>query len=69
MNKEKHVELTEKKLMKVNEVCTALAISRSSVYRLMDSLVLKSVRIGTSIRVPVLEVERYLESLTQTAGA
>ena len=52
------------RLLKINEVCSILNLSRSMVYRLTASKELESVRIGKSVRIPTLAVEAYLDALT-----
>lgn len=52
------------RLLKIQEVCSLLNLSRSMVYRLTTSGELQSVRIGKSVRIPAVAVEAYISSLT-----
>ena len=49
-----------RKFLKVQEVATLLAVSRATVYRLVDEGRLERVWVGTSIRVPAPSLEAYL---------
>ena len=46
------------------EVSSMLRISKRTVYRLRKSGVLKSVRIGRSVRTPAQELDRLIERAT-----
>ena len=61
------METIEKKLLSVEEVGLVLGIARSSVYRLIDSKALACVRMGKSVRIHTLEVDRYIDSLSHPA--
>ena len=49
------------RLLTVNEVAFALAISRHSVYRLVRTGALPTVRVGERIRFRPSDVDAYLE--------
>jgi len=53
----------ERRLLKVwPDIADALNISRSKAFEICSAGELKTVRIGRSVRVPVEEVDRYIES-------
>lgn len=54
------------RLLKVQEVQDLLNLSRSMVYKLTTSGALKTVRIGKSVRIPVVAVEAYIASLIES---
>ena len=58
-------ELGEPVLLKIPQVAHRLNIGNTSVYELIRSGRLASVKIGKSIRVPTAAVYAFLESLTQ----
>ncbi|WP_395154561.1 helix-turn-helix domain-containing protein [Ilumatobacter sp.] len=47
-------------LVSVREAADMLAISRSSVYNLIDADQLTPIRIGRSVRFPVEQLERFV---------
>jgi excisionase family DNA binding protein len=49
-----------RKFLKVQQVATLLAVSRATVYRLVDEGRLERVWVGTSIRVPEPSVATFL---------
>jgi excisionase family DNA binding protein len=51
-------------LLRPEEVAQALSISRSTVFNLMRSAELRSVKIGKSRRVPVDAVTEYVSGLS-----
>ncbi|MFM7535382.1 MAG: helix-turn-helix domain-containing protein [Acidimicrobiales bacterium] len=54
----------------IAEAASFLAISRSTVYVLLDSGALRSVHVGRARRVPIVELERFVrERLAATDGA
>ncbi len=62
-------KMDEKLLYRVTEVAASLSLSRSTVYELVRSGVLPSVRIGGSRRIRGEDVARYVDSLERvTAG-
>ncbi len=50
-------------LLKVSEVGARLGMSRSSIYREIQSGRLRAFKIGKSVRISSEEVSRYLENL------
>jgi len=50
-------------LYRVIEVCTRLAMSRSSIYREIEAGNLKAIKRGKSLRISAEEIARYVESL------
>jgi len=61
--------MNEKLLYRVTEVAASLSLSRSTVYELVRSGVLPSVRIGGARRIQGEDVARYVDSLERvTAG-
>lgn len=55
-------------LLKISDVSLRLNIGKTSVYELIRSGRLTSVKIGKSIRVPTAAVYAFLKSLTQDGG-
>ena len=55
----------DKVLLTPEEAAEALSIGRSKLYELMASGALESVRIGSSRRVPVEALDRFVESLSR----
>jgi excisionase family DNA binding protein len=51
------------KLLSLNEVSERTALSRSTIYREIESGRLVAVKIGKSVRVTDSELRRYIESL------
>jgi len=45
-----------------------LGIGRDSMYRLVQEGKIRSVRVGQRIRIPVVELERFLERETSDPG-
>ncbi len=58
-----------RRLLRLDEVCEMLSLSRSMVYRLVLSGALPSVKVGRSRRFRIEAVEHYLESLGGTVSA
>ena len=54
-------------LLTVDEVAEALALSRSTIYRLLKSGDLVATRIGTATRIPESSLRRFVETRTRTA--
>lgn len=50
-------------LLRVNEVCTRLALSRSSVYREIESGRLPAVKRGKSLRITESALAEFIASL------
>ena len=61
-------KLNVKLLYRVNEVAAGLSLSRSTVYELVRSGVLPSVRIGGSRRIRGEDLARYVESLQRVSA-
>lgn len=59
--------LSETTLLKVGQVAQRWSISRSSVYELMDSGRLASVKILAARRIPLANVVAFEEALKQPA--
>ena len=55
-------------LLRVTEVCARLAMSRSVVYREIESGNLKAIKRGKSLRVSTEEITRYVESLPTSSN-
>jgi len=55
-------------LLTADQAAEALAVGRSTVFRLMATGELGSVKIGSLRRVPVVAVEAYVAGLDQAAG-
>ena len=60
--------MNEKLLYRVNEVAADLSLSRSTVYALVRSGVLPSVRIGGSRRIRGEDLARYVDSLERVGA-
>lgn len=54
-------------LMTIEQAATLLCVSRSTIYSLMNSGQLPSVKIGTSRRILTEDIERYVGDLTYIA--
>jgi excisionase family DNA binding protein len=50
-------------LLRVRDVEADLGLGKSKIYDMIGKGELKAVRIGRSVRVPRVEVERFLEEL------
>jgi excisionase family DNA binding protein len=50
-------------LLTVAEACTALRISRWTLYRLIHTNQLRTVKIGTARRVPAAAIEQFVAGL------
>ncbi len=55
-------------LLRVSEAARQLSISRSRAYELVSAGVIPSVRLGTSVRVPALALERFVKLLEEEAN-
>jgi len=53
-----------KLLLKVEEAAEIFGISRTAMYLLMQRGEIKSVKIGRSRRIPRVELEKFVEELT-----
>ena len=54
-------------LLTVDEAAEALAVSRSTIYRLLKSGDLVATRIGTAVRIPESSLRRFVDTRTQVA--
>ena len=54
-------------LFTIGEVAQSLALSRSTIYRLLRSGDLVATRIGTATRIPESSLRRFVEARTRTA--
>ena len=57
----------ERLLFTVDEVAEALALSRSTIYRLLHRGDLVATHIGSAIRIPETSVRRFVDERTRTA--
>ena len=55
--------MTELKLLSIQEACTRLSLSRSTVYTLIKKGELKTVNIGTRRLINSMEIDRYIQDL------
>jgi excisionase family DNA binding protein len=55
--------LMTENLLTVAEIAARMSVSKMTVYRLVQSGVLNSVRFGRSYRVPETAVDQYLDSI------
>jgi excisionase family DNA binding protein len=56
---------SEKLLLKVSEAQKILSLSRSTVYSMIASGVLPSVRIGRAVRIPVDALKEWVKRQTE----
>ena len=54
-------------LLTVDETAEALALSRSTIYRLLKSGDLVATRIGTATRIPESSLRRFVDARTRVA--
>ena len=54
-------------LLTVDEAAEALALSRSTIYRLLKSGDLVATRIGTATRIPKSSLDRFVDERTRAA--
>ena len=57
----------ERLLLTVDETAEALAVSRSTIYRLLKSGDLVATRIGTAVRIPEQALRRFVDARTRVA--
>ena len=57
----------ERLLFTVEEVAEALALSRSTIYRLLKSGDLVATRIGTAVRIPEQALRRFVDTRIRVA--
>jgi len=62
------VERTEPLLLKADEVARRLSMGRATVYLMMASGELPTLRKGRAVRVPARALERWIEQQTTAAG-
>lgn len=55
-------------LLKPSKVAELLGLGRSQVYRMLATGELPSVKLGSSVRVPVADFQRWLEARVRRAG-
>ncbi|MCX6078709.1 MAG: helix-turn-helix domain-containing protein [Chloroflexi bacterium] len=58
----------ELRLLKSDEVADILKISRAMAYKLMQRGEIPTIRIGSSVRVRVEDLEKYVEQKTVQSG-
>lgn len=51
----------EKLLIKPKEAAQMLAISKTTMYEMLTTGEIRSVRIGRSIRIPIRELEQWIQ--------
>jgi len=61
--------MAEKLAYRVNEAAEAIGISRAKAYELIAAGVIPSVRVGSSLRVPVAALTKWIESSTTKSEA
>ena len=66
--KEQGWSQTDPLLMRPTEAARTLGISRSRIYELIRSGVLPSVRVGSSVRIPVAELRMWITSQLMRSG-
>ena len=54
-------------LLTVDETAEALAVSRSTIYRLLKSGDLVATRIGTAVRIPESSLRRFVDTRIRVA--
>jgi len=57
------INSTERRLLRVSEAAESLGVSRAKLYQEVNRGAIKVVHIGTAMRIPTNELERYVESL------
>ena len=60
--------MVERILLRPNEAAEALGVSRSKLYSLLKAGAVPSVRVGSSLRVPVRALERLVETAASKEG-
>ena len=56
--------LEEPLLLRVKDAAQILAVSKSKLYELINANVIPSIRIGTSLRIPVDRLRHWIEKET-----
>ena len=59
----------QNKLLTINEVRQRLAVSRTTIYAMLNSGDLRAIKLGGATRVPVAEVERVIAEAKDWKGA
>lgn len=62
MNIGSNAPTTLKKVYTPEEVAEVLAISKTTVYRLVDKRELPAHKVGGTLRFPITEINQYLEA-------
>jgi excisionase family DNA binding protein len=60
--------MNERLLLRPTEAAHAIGISRSKCYELIQQRVLPSVRIGGSVRIPVVALEQWIADELAASG-
>ena len=55
-------------LLRIDEVADRLAISRATIYRLIRRGAIPTVHIGSSVRIPAAELDRWLRAQVATSS-
>ena len=61
-------DLEQRKLLTVQETQELLSIGRTRLFQLIASGRLKSVKIGSSRRIPISAVDEFIEELCDASG-
>ena len=56
-------------LLRIDVAAERLAVSRATLYRMVQRGELPTVRIGTAVRVPVQAIERWVADQTASQGS
>jgi excisionase family DNA binding protein len=59
----------EQQLLRIDEAAKVLGLGRSKTYELVRKGSLPVVRIGTAIRVPTTDLQRFIEQLQDVSPA
>lgn len=63
--REKDLEMTERLLLRADEVARRLSLGRATVYLMMASGELPTLRKGRAVRVPARALEQWIEQRTR----
>ncbi len=55
-------------LLRIDAAAARLAISRATLYRMIQRGEIPTIRIGSAVRVPVTALERWLAAQSTTSG-
>ena len=58
----------ERLLLRIPETAEMIGLGRSKTYELVANGTIPSIRIGKSVRVPVMELKRWLEKQSNPEG-